>query len=154
MHCANNTYIKYDVVPNTKPRQTRRDKWLKPPRKCVAKYRAYSDAVNALDIQLPFGCHHIVFCIPMPKSWSKKKKNESRYQKHQQTPDRDNLDKALLDSIYKHSEGGDQHIWDGRITKIWVDEGAVLVGVIEPPPMDLIIDCIEQGTLPLMKAAG
>lgn len=30
-------------------------------------------------------------------------------------PDRDNLEKALLDGVF----GEDSHVWDGRATKLW-----------------------------------
>jgi Holliday junction resolvase RusA-like endonuclease len=59
----------------------------------------------------------------MPKSWSKAKKDEMRGGPHQQTPDKDNLEKAILDSLYEN----DSHVWDGWVTKLWADEGAIEV---------------------------
>ena len=32
-----------DIVPVAKPRSTRRDKWLSPPRPCIQKYRKFAD---------------------------------------------------------------------------------------------------------------
>ena len=135
-------YIKYDVTPNTKPRATRADKWKQRPP--VMRYRAYADELRRLGVEVSPGCHHLVFVLPMPKSWSKKKKAAHLYQWHQATPDRDNLDKAVLDAVFKHKEGGDQHVYDGRITKIWGEFGALLVGEIAPPPMAEIITAIES----------
>lgn len=134
-------YVRYNIRPQPKPRATRSDKWNKRP--CILRYRDYADKLRAMKVGVPDACHHLVFVFDMPKSWSKKKKAESLYQKHQQTPDRDNLDKALLDAVFKHKDGGDQHVWDGRITKIWANQDALLVGEIAPPPMDLIIACLE-----------
>ncbi|MAD98888.1 MAG: hypothetical protein CMB99_16300 [Flavobacteriaceae bacterium] len=140
-------YTYYPVTPNTKPRMTRRDKWADRP--CVVKYREYSRDLQHLGLTLPVGCHHIVFVMPMPASWTEKERDKMRHQPHQQTPDRDNLDKALLDSVFVHAKGGDAHVWDGRITKIWGDRGAVLIGEIPPPPMDDIIYTLEQRGLSL-----
>ena len=64
---------------------------------------------------------HIIFHIKMPKSWSKKKKLEMDGEPHRQTPDVDNLGKALLDSVF----GNDAHISDIRITKVWANMGAI-----------------------------
>ncbi len=140
-------YVYYAVTPNTKPRATRKDKWSQ--RECIVKYRTYADEVRRLGVVVPDGLHHLVFVMPMPKSWTKKKKAENLHQPHQATPDRDNMDKALLDAVFKHKSGGDQHVWDGRITKIWGETGALLVGSIPPPPMVDIIYCINQAALTL-----
>ena len=43
---------------------------------------------------------------------------------HKQTPDVDNLCKALLDAIYKN----DSAVADIRITKIWGRAGMIAVG--------------------------
>ena len=67
---------------------------------------------------------HVVFAIAMPKSWSKRKKNDHAWQPHRQTPDLDNLLKALFDSLYQR----DEHVWDVRATKCWAyDEGGIYV---------------------------
>lgn len=42
---------------------------------------------------------------------------------HQQTPDKDNLEKALLDAVYDN----DCRVWDGRVSKIWGREGKIIV---------------------------
>lgn len=134
-------FTHYPITPNTKPRATRSDKWNKRP--CILRYRRYADEVRRLGVEVPVACHHLVFVLPMPKSWSKKKKGAHLHQPHQATPDRDNMDKALLDAVFKHASGGDQHIWDGRITKIWGVTGALLVGSIEPPPLAEIAECLR-----------
>ncbi|MBU2709176.1 RusA family crossover junction endodeoxyribonuclease [Zooshikella marina] len=111
----------YAITPNTKPRMTRADKWKQRP--CVMQYRAYKDALRALSIELPESGYHLIFVLPMPKSWSKKKRAEMRGQPHKATPDKDNLEKGLLDALFVD----DAHIWDGRVSKYWGDEGQIIV---------------------------
>jgi len=49
------------------------------------------------------------------KSWSKKKERLLLGELHQQKPDRDNIDKAVLDALFKDDSG----ISCGLIRKIW-----------------------------------
>lgn len=74
-------------------------------------------------MQIPQPYYHVVFVIAMPRSWSAKVKDASRGMPHQQKPDKDNLEKALLDSVF----GEDQHIWDGRVTKVWGDTDLIAI---------------------------
>lgn len=111
----------YDILPVPKPRMTQRDKWAKRP--AVLRYRAFCDEVRARKIQVPESGAHITFVMPMPKSWSKKKKAELLGQAHQQKPDVDNLCKALLDAVYADDSG----VHDIRISKIWSDRGEIWV---------------------------
>jgi Holliday junction resolvase RusA-like endonuclease len=62
----------------------------------------------------------------MPSSWSKKKRQAMAGKPHQQKPDKDNLEKALMDAIY----ADDSHIWDSRVTKLWGEEGQIIIGEI------------------------
>lgn len=112
----------YNITPVPKPRMTRRDKWLKPPRPCVVRYRAFEKECQHRGITVDNG-DHITFVLPMPKSWSKKKRAEFYGKPHQQTPDVDNLCKAILDSCYKD----DSHIYDLRITKVWGNDGEIQI---------------------------
>jgi len=111
----------YNITPIPKPRMTQRDKWAKRP--IVLRYFAYRDEVRLKGVELPECNYHVIFVLPMPKSWSKKKKLIHKGQAHQQTPDKDNLEKALLDAVYKD----DSKVWDGRVTKVWGDKGAIIV---------------------------
>ena len=112
----------YDIIPCTKPRMTRSDKWKKRPP--VLRYRAFADRVRALGLTLPDHGYHVTFVLPMPKSWSKHKREAMSGKPHQQKPDVDNLCKALFDALFKD----DSHIWDCRITKIWGESGRIMVG--------------------------
>ncbi|MBH0741175.1 RusA family crossover junction endodeoxyribonuclease [Salmonella enterica] len=113
--------IKYQITPVGKPRMTRADKWKQRPP--VLRYRVFCDEVRLNGITLPASGAHVVFVLPMPASWSQKKRNLMRGQPHQQKPDFDNLIKSLLDAIFDD----DAHIWDARVSKIWGDEGAIIV---------------------------
>ena len=108
------------VTPMGKPRMTQRDKWKKRP--AAERYHAFKDVVREQGgsaIQPKAGKLSWTAYIPIPKSWSKKKKAEMRGAPHQQRPDRDNIDKAILDALFEE----DSHIYSGTIEKFW-DDGA------------------------------
>ena len=111
----------YPITPTPAPRQTRSDAWKKRP--CVVRYREFKDEVRRLKVQLPEQCK-VVFFMPMPKSWSKKKKARMKGIPHQQKPDIDNLFKALADAVYDN----DAHIWSVVAYKIWWDKPGIEVG--------------------------
>ena len=111
----------YPITPCPKPRQTRSDKWKQRP--CVMRYRAFADEVRLHNVVIQESGNHVVFHMPMPKSWSKKKKLEMIGMPHQQKPDWDNLAKALCDAV--HSD--DSFIFDFRATKLWAEKGAIEV---------------------------
>lgn len=113
----------YPVVPVPKPRMTQRDKWQKRP--AVMRYRAFCDEVRALGCDVPESGSHVIFHMPMPKSWSKKKRIEMLGQPHQQKPDIDNLEKALLDAVLKDDSG----VWDIRTTKYWSENGSITIKI-------------------------
>ena len=112
-----------DVVPVAAPRQTRKDKFKPSP--AVQRYRAYRDEVAYKLKELPEDFFHAVFMIPVPPSWSKKKKTEHVGRPHLAKPDKDNLEKGLLDAVYRGRE--DAHIWNTASTKLWSYYGAILI---------------------------
>jgi len=115
------TYQKNIVVPVSpmgKPRMTQRDKWKQRP--CVMRYRAIKDEITLLvGRAIPEDVESLswVAYFPMPKSWSKKKKDEHRGRFHRSKPDRDNVDKAILDALFKE----DCRIASGTLEKRWDD---------------------------------
>jgi len=110
----------YDITPVAKPRMTQRDKWAKRP--AVSKYYLFKDLCRLHSVALP-DTHHVTFLVPMPQSWSKKKKAEMYLQPHRQRPDGDNFIKALWDAVLPE----DSHIYDFRVTKKWAYQGGIKI---------------------------
>jgi Holliday junction resolvase RusA-like endonuclease len=115
------------VIPMGKPRMTQRDKWLKPPRKPIKSYWEYKDALAkeaALKrFKMPESNFHVTFVLPMPHSWTSKKRAMMIDSPHQQKPDNDNLMKAFKDCLCEE----DSNIWDYRITKLWGLSGKIII---------------------------
>ncbi|WP_447781252.1 RusA family crossover junction endodeoxyribonuclease [Enterobacter asburiae] len=112
---------KYLITPVGKPRMTRADKWKQRPP--VMRYRMFCDEARLHGIQVPENGTHITFVLPMPQSWSKKKREAMDGQPHQQKPDLDNLTKSLLDALFED----DSHIWDARTSKVWGETGMIII---------------------------
>lgn len=72
------------------------------------------------------GYYILTFIIPMPKSWSKKKKEKMNGTHHQQTPDTDNLYKAFTDTVFYKRNENDSHIWDITGRKFWGEEWLII----------------------------
>lgn len=107
------------ITPVPKPRMTRADRWKERP--ATTKYWRYKDALKAEvrgELEPRF---MVTFRIPMPKSWSKKKRAEMLGKPHQQRPDVDNLAKAFMDALCKE----DGYVYDIRARKFWADCGSI-----------------------------
>jgi Holliday junction resolvase RusA-like endonuclease len=115
----------YPIAPVPKPRQTRRDKWMKRP--CVLQYRAFADKVRLYRVTLPQPCR-VVFWLAMPKSWNALKRVCFEHQPHTVRPDIDNLVKALADAV--HAE--DSHLWSIAAEKRWTS-GKPCIEIMDEP---------------------
>ena len=110
-----------NIPPCPKPRMTKADRWRK--RQSVLKFFAFRYAVRQLPREtmhnkiLEMESFEIVFHVPMPKSWSKKKKGYMNGSAHQQRPDLDNYLKAWKDSVYEE----DAIVWRVKASKLWTD---------------------------------
>lgn len=114
----------FNITPCPAPRMTRSDKWNK--RECVTKYFAFRD-------EFIFACNKngfvlseklkVVFILPMPDSWSKKKKNEMEFKPHKSKPDIDNMTKSILDAFGKD----DGYVYDIHAAKYWGPSGKILI---------------------------
>lgn len=127
-----------ELVP--KPRMTVSDRWKKRP--AVMRYWEYKDKVRKLGIEYKVG-HDIIYTLAMPKSWSKKKKEEMNGKPHEQKPDIDNLQKALFDAIFDE----DKHIHlVGKQRKIWGYESSIEIGynLFHYFPNMIISDCLSN----------
>lgn len=113
----------YPITPVSKPRMTRKVKWDRNAHQ--TKYFAFKNEVQRLGVEVPEFGYHLVFVIPMPKSWSKKKKAlmDGSPHRNDKGPDKDNLEKALLDSVYSN----DARVWNGEVSKVWGIEGSIVV---------------------------
>jgi Holliday junction resolvase RusA-like endonuclease len=143
------------ITPQTNVRATQGDKiFFRIPREKLRpaglsrllrleKYNDYKSSLSALVKQqrftIPEQNVHMIFYIPVPKTWKEYKKNEMHMKLHQQKPDIDNLVKAVFDSIFSE----DKYIADFRATKRWVNqpEGYIefLIELPEFPSKDVLI---------------
>lgn len=72
--------------------------------------------------------YQIIFNIWMPESWSKKKKEAMNGTPHRQTPDLDNLEKCVKDSLfYKHEKYNDCEIFSTISSKRWSEKGSIQI---------------------------
>ncbi len=113
-----------DIVPLPKPRMVRSDKWKQRP--CVMKYRAYADELRLKCNLIGYELGHVldlIFILPMPKSWGKKKKVSMDGHYHLQTPDIDNLCKAFMDSLAKN----DSFVSVIHVEKRWGYSGKIII---------------------------
>jgi len=114
-----------DIAPMGAPRMTRSDKWNK--REVVARYFRFKDDVRSLCERVGYEQGErldIVFVMPAPPSWSKKKAASFLGKPHQNKPDTDNMVKAWLDAHLKE----DSHVWDIKAMKIWGEYGQIMLG--------------------------
>lgn len=103
--------------PVSAPRMTQQDKWMKRP--CVVRYREWSNEAKRIagDLPDPSRIESLSWSayFEPSESWPKKKRVASVGTLHRFKPDRDNLDKAVLDSLFKN----DAAIARGSISKWW-----------------------------------
>lgn len=105
----------------------RSDKWKK--RTVTNNYWAFKAELklkaNLAGLKtLPDEITSITFVVPMPGSWSEKKKQKYHGMPHTQRPDLDNFLKGLQDCLCTE----DSHIWRIRnLTKIWGRKGQLII---------------------------
>lgn len=90
---------------------------------------AFKDEVRLRKVQIPDENAQIIYLLPMPISWTSRRRDEMRGYPHRGKKDKarkndvDNLEKGLLDAVF----GDDSGVWDLRNTKIWWDTGGIFV---------------------------
>jgi len=116
----------FPVVPCPAPRMTQSDQWKvgDKARPVVKRYRKYCDDLRLLaqTWELP-DVFAITFVMPMPKSWSKKRRNDMDGRPQKSTPDLDNLLKGFTDALREQ----DKEIHQVLARKIWGETGEVRV---------------------------
>lgn len=113
-----------DITPMGCVRMTRRGKYVNPAAK---RYLSYKDSIQwqmkkqtkghtlltgALEVE-------ILFHMPIPQSWSKKKQNEAIGTYHTKKPDSDNLVKSVFDSLNKIIWHDDNQVSRVIATKVY-----------------------------------
>jgi hypothetical protein len=104
---------------------TQRDRWAK--RAPVLRYYSFKDQLRLCADRIP-ALRDLIASgtvdsvswtayLPMPASWSQKKKAQMTGTLHRSKPDRDNIDKAILDSLFVDDSG----VAAGTIVKRWDD---------------------------------
>ena len=116
-----------DITPVPKPRQTKSDVWKKRP--AVMRYRQFADDLMLAcqyDEFVPSQDLTIEFHMPMPKSWSNKKKMEMLGCFHESKPDLDNLIKSCVDALFsKDPDRDDACVHSITAKKVWAVDGKI-----------------------------
>lgn len=95
------------------------------------KKKLFAEARKAGLIIFPLQNVWIKFYLPMPVSWSKKKRNAHCFELHSVRPDIDNFSKGVFDSLLKE----DNFISDFRASKFWYDgPGHIEIEIGSLPP--------------------
>lgn len=104
-------------------------------KKVIQRYWEYKRSLKLLSdlekVELCGKCLWLKFFLPMPASWSKKKRNKMCFELHESRPDADNCAKAVFDALLKE----DNIISDFRVTKFWIDTKGfieITVGELQP----------------------
>lgn len=125
----------FDLIPIGAPRMTQSDKWklnpnhpdpLKRQRKSVTQYFAFKTLLQLQSKQLNFQLGNAldaVYLIPMPNSWSNKKKERMNGLPCEVKPDTDNITKAIKDTLRKN----DSDIWYEKAEKRWAYHGSIII---------------------------
>jgi len=117
--------IRYPITPCPAPRQVRKDIW--DPSPSVQRYRAFKDEVRAQKVKIsatPF----VVFYMPMPDSWTGKRRDRYRMATHLTPPTLGDLLDGLFEAVF---ETDYSHLAAVQGLKFWADTGSILVGEID-----------------------
>lgn len=130
------------VTPLPKPRMTQRDKWKQRP--VVMAYRQYKDDLRGKIEDVPNELW-IVFVLPLPKSWPKKRKLAYDGIFHQQKPDIDNLVKGFLDALLIE----DQQVYEVHALKLWGSNPGIYLGEEHYASLSKAIKDKKEGQSPV-----
>jgi Holliday junction resolvase RusA-like endonuclease len=125
----------FDVIPMGAVRMSQSDRWKTNPnhtdpnkrqRQAVTEYFEFKNKIKAQAEQMNFQLPEIldiVFLIPMPFTWSEKKKVKHNKTKVMKRPDLDNLVKAFMDALSVE----DGYVWKITAEKRYSFSGSILV---------------------------
>lgn len=112
----------------------------------IKRYWDFKKAIKLLadleKFEMPKQGSWIKFYLPMPKSWSIKKRKENLFKVIDGAADTDNYYKALTDSLMVE----DKSISDFRATKFWYDSanGFIEITLGELPPANGYVKIVRQ----------
>lgn len=125
----------FDVIPMGAVRMTQSDRWKTNPnhadprrrqRKSVSQYFSFKNLMVLQSKEMNFELDEYldaVYFIPMPNSWSNKKKEQMNGMPCKSKPDTDNITKAVKDALLKD----DSEIWWERAEKRWAYKGSIIL---------------------------
>ena len=117
----------FPVEPQSAPRMTRSDRWKKRP--VVTNYFNFKDNLRKYALINNFEISpilNLLFLMPIPESYSNKKKDKLEYTPHDKKPDGDNLRKAFQDA-FNSKLFDDGAIWYGNTIKLYSKFPAIIV---------------------------
>lgn len=129
------SFYLFDIIPMGAVRMSNSDRWKTNPfhkdvnkrqRKSVTKYFSFKNTLIKQSNELNYKLTHYldaVYFIPMPDSWSQKKKELMNGMPHEQKPDTDNITKAIKDTMLKN----DSKVWFESCQKRWAYKGSILI---------------------------
>jgi len=127
----------FDYKPESKqrPRFGANGKVYNPQRKKALGYKW--EAARQMRVQSPERplespvCVNMIFHMPMPKSWSQKRKEEQFGKPMTSKPDIDNMQKFVLDILNGIAYQDDRYVTSGYFEKVWDYEGKAQISVQE-----------------------
>ena len=129
------SFYLFDIIPMGAVRMTKSDTWKTNPnhidpnkrqRKVVGQYFNFKNSLLWQSKSMNFELKNyldVLFLIPMPTTWSKKKKEQMNGLPHKQKPDTDNLVKSVKDSLLKD----DSVVWWEKAEKRWAYKGSIII---------------------------
>lgn len=118
------SFYLFDIIPMGAVRMNRADSWRKRP--VVLRYFEYKNRLRGCANELKYELgktFNAVYFIPMPDSWSKKKKEAMNGLPHESKPDTDNITKGIKDALRE----SDSDIWWEKAEKRWAHKGSILI---------------------------
>jgi len=128
-------YYIFDVIPMGAPRMTQSDRWKTNPnhidpnkrqRTCVKNYFSFKNTLLYQAKEMGFTLEktlNALYLIPMPNSWSEKKKQRMNGLPCEVKPDTDNITKGIKDTFCKN----DSNVWYEKAEKRWAYKGSIII---------------------------
>jgi Holliday junction resolvase RusA-like endonuclease len=117
-----------------RPRMTKRGHTYTPAETSVRAALIANEAEKHFDAPISGPIRVDVIAVFKPaKSWSAKKTREALGRPHTQKPDKDNVEKLVLDALNGIAYPDDSQVWDGGTRKVWGAVAKTVVTVSQEP---------------------